>query len=148
MKVVPLTLREANAFVEKYHRHNKPCRGHRFSLGLMEGAQLVGVAICGRPISRMMCDGLTLEVNRLCVSPEAPKNSCSFFYRCCWRVWSAMGGHRMITYTLQSESGSSLRGAGFRLAKEIKGAGWNRFHRERELQDVQMQDKFRWELSL
>ena len=36
------------------------------------------VAIVGRPVSRYLDDGLTLEVNRLCITSE--KIVCSFLY--------------------------------------------------------------------
>ena len=53
----------------------------------------------------------------------------------------------MITYTLQSESGSSLKGAGWKVIAELKGStgkGWtNRVGRE--WQEVTGQSKFRWE---
>ena len=60
----PVSLSEANSFVAKNHRHHKPVRGHKFSLGCMVDGQLVGVAIVGRPVSRYLDDGLTLEVPR------------------------------------------------------------------------------------
>ena len=31
----PVSLAEANAFVAEHHRHHKPVRGHKFSLGCM-----------------------------------------------------------------------------------------------------------------
>ena len=77
----PVSLAEANAFVAEHHRHHKPVRGHKFSLGCMVGGQLVGVAIVGRPVSRYLDDGLTLEVNRLCT--DGTQNACSFLY--VWR---------------------------------------------------------------
>jgi hypothetical protein len=53
----------------------------------------------------------------------------------------------MVTYTLQSESGASLRGAGWKVVaqtKESDGTGWmNR--PGREWQSVVGQAKFRWE---
>ena len=33
LRCIPLTLKDANKFVNQYHRHNKDCRGHRFSIG-------------------------------------------------------------------------------------------------------------------
>lgn len=33
LELVPITLKEANAFVERYHRHHKPVVGHKFSIG-------------------------------------------------------------------------------------------------------------------
>ena len=44
LEVVPITLREANAFVEQNHRHHGPTVGHKFSIGLSDGEKIVGVA--------------------------------------------------------------------------------------------------------
>lgn len=70
LEIVPMTLREANAFVEQNHRHHGPVAGHKFSIGLSDGERIVGVAIIGRPVSRHLDDGWTLEVNRLCTDGE------------------------------------------------------------------------------
>ena len=61
LEVVPITLKEANAFVERYHRHHKPTTGHKFSIavGNIERDEIVGVAIVGRPVSRHLDDGWT-----------------------------------------------------------------------------------------
>lgn len=42
MKVVPLTLKEANGMVTQWHRHHKPSRGHRWSLGAVVDGIIVG----------------------------------------------------------------------------------------------------------
>ena len=78
LEVVPMTLKEANAFVEQNHRHHGPVVGHKFSIGLSDGEKIVGVAIVGRPVSRHLDDGWTLEVNRLCT--DGTKNACSMLY--------------------------------------------------------------------
>ena len=70
LKLIPVSLKAANAFVAEHHRHHKSVTGHKFSLGCMQEGQLVGVAIVGRPVSRYLDDGLTLEVNRLCSTGE------------------------------------------------------------------------------
>lgn len=133
LRVVPMTLREANEFVAQFHRHNGPVRGHRFSIGASTGERLVGVAIVGRPLARMLDDTYTAEVLRVCVLDDAPKGTCSFLYARCWRIWAAMGGTRLVTYTLATESGASLRGAGWKVVAQSPGSksGWNRAGRER-----------------
>lgn len=70
LSVQPISLRQANSFVLKYHRHHKPVVGAKFSIGLFSCDELKGVAICGRPVGRKLDDGFTLEVNRLCVMPK------------------------------------------------------------------------------
>lgn len=65
LRVVPISFRDASAFVAKLHRHNKPPRGCKFCLGVRDDdGVLRGVAQCGRPVARMLDDGLTLKVNR------------------------------------------------------------------------------------
>ena len=146
--VEPMTIRQANEFVGCHHRHNKPTQGGKFAIGARHGDRLVGVAIVGRPVARMLDDGFTVEVTRVCVLDDAPMNTCSFLYGRCWRIWQQMGGKRMVTYTLQTEPGSSLRGAGWKVVGEVKPKGWDRPGREREWQDVYGQAKFRWETSI
>ena len=149
LRPVPIKLREANNFVEQYHRHNKRTQrdGGRFAIGATTGEEMVGVAIVGRPLARLLDDGYTAKVTRCCVLDDAPKGSCSFLYGRCWRIWQQMGGTRMVTYTLETESGSSLKGAGWKIVGKTEGGGWNREGRERDWQPIYGQLKFRWEVT-
>ena len=148
MTLVPLDLSEANDFVRSFHRHNKPTQGGKFAIGLSSESGLCGVAIVGRPIARLLSDDFTAEVLRLCVHDDAPRNACSKLYAAAWRACKAMGYKKLITYTLQTESGDSLRGAGFTIVAESKntGKGWTN-RPNRNWQPVYGQLKFRWELS-
>jgi len=74
--IVPITFRTACDFVALLHRHNKPPRGHKFSIGLENEGVLVGVGMAGRPVARHFDDGLTLEVNRTCTDGTANANKC------------------------------------------------------------------------
>ena len=114
LTLTPVSLAEANAFVAQHHRHHKPVTGHKFSIGCTADGRLVGVAIVGRPVSRYLDNGLTLEVNRLCT--DGTKNACSMLYAAAWRAARAMGYEKIITYTLDTESGASLRAAGWTCA--------------------------------
>lgn len=67
MTIKPITFRTAYDFIALHHRHHKPTVGCKFSIGLYEENALIGVAVCGRPVSRHLDDGLTCEINRLCV---------------------------------------------------------------------------------
>lgn len=154
LTAVPVTLKEANAFVESFHRHNgRTARdGGKFAIGASFGGELVAVAIVGNPISASFMDGFTAEVLRTCSRPDAPKNCNSFLYSRCWRAWRAMGGRKLVTYTLQEESGASLRGAGWECVAEVRPTepGWRKndhLNNERTWQPVMGQLKFRWEMS-
>ena len=70
LTLVPMSLKDANTFVAAHHRHHKPVTGHKFSIGCAAEGRLVGVAIVGRPVSRYLDNGLTLEVTRLCTTGE------------------------------------------------------------------------------
>ena len=124
LMLIPVSLAEANAFVAQHHRHHKPVTGHKFSIGCTADGQLVGVAIVGRPVSRYLDDGQTLEVNRLCT--DGTKNACSMLYGATWRAARAMGYQKIITYTLATENGASLRASGWQCAPGLRGGGnWN-----------------------
>lgn len=121
MRIVPITLKAAAQFVAAHHRHNKPPRGHKFSVGLEHEGVLVGVATAGRPVARHLDNGLTLEVNRTCT--DGTPNANSMLYGAVWRAARAMGYTRCITYTQADESGASLRAAGFRRVKDLPARG-------------------------
>lgn len=122
-RIRPVTLKEANNFVKANHRHNGTVTGCRFAIGLtkfVKGREkLIGVAICGRPVSRVLDNGLTLEINRLCTTEGG--NSCSMLYSAAVRIAKEMGYKKVITYTTASEEGASLRASGFTL--DLEGCG-------------------------
>lgn len=147
---VPVYLREAQRFVAIHHSHNRAPRGGRFAIGASDGAQLWGVAIVGRPVARTLEDGLTAELTRVCVRAGAPKGTNSFLYARAWRAWQAMGGVRMVTYTLASEDATALKNCRWKIIGETKGnepgKGWmNR--PGREWQPVFGEAKTAWEAA-
>lgn len=122
MKIIPITFRAASEFVKQYHRHHKAPAGCKFCIGCEEGEQIVGVAICGRPVSRHLDNGTTLEINRLCT--DGTRNACSKLYGACVRIAREMGYAKVITYILESEDGASLKAANFICEGEAGGKIW------------------------
>jgi len=146
MKIVPLTLDEANALVDAWHRHHRPVPGAKFCLGLSDGTAIVGCIIVGRPVARMLDNGSTLEVNRCCTN--GARNACSMLYGAAWRATKALGYARLITYTLPVEGGASLRGAGWKLLGERGGGQWNVPSRPRvEVAQLIAGQKLLWEAA-
>lgn len=148
LDIVPVSLKEANAYVEQHHRHHRPVVGHKFSIGCADnstdGERIVGVAIVGRPVSRYLDDGLTLEVTRLCT--DGTRNACSMLYAAAWRAAKAMGYKRLITYILESENGASLRAAGWKCVGQAGGLRWTGKRRpEVDLYPAQMKLRFEME---
>jgi len=103
LRIVPTTLKEANAFVLEHHRHHRPVVGHKFSIACADEDDVHGVAIVGRPVARHLDKGWTLEVNRCCT--DGAKNACSMLYAAAWRATKALGYQKLITYTLPKEGG-------------------------------------------
>jgi hypothetical protein len=130
LTIAPISLREANAFVEALHRHHPADRGHKFSVSVRdESGELRGVAIAGRPKARMTNDGQTIEITRVCT--DGAQNACSMLYGAVRRAAVAMGYRKVITYTLPQEGGASLRAAGFLLDGMTDGGSWSRETRPR-----------------
>jgi hypothetical protein len=148
IEAVPMTLKLAGEYVTGWHRHNKAPQGGMYAVGASYNGEIVGVAIVGRPVARRLADGKTLEVTRVCVVDHSPKGTCSFLYARCWKAVKALGWSRLITYTLQAESGASLRGAGWKLIAELPGGrqGWLT-RPNRSIQSVIEHPKFRWEVQ-
>lgn len=150
MRIVPLTLREANDFVEAHHRHSARTAndGGKFAIGLELEHRLIGVAIVGRPVARLLQEPGTAELLRCCVAPDAPKGACSRLAGRAKRIWQQMGGTRLVSYTLQSESGSSLRGAGFSQETDVPARGWDTPSRRRAPRSIEQLAKRRWSADL
>jgi hypothetical protein len=146
MRIVPLTLREANDFIEQHHRHSARTSndGGKFAIGLEVEGRLVGAAIVGRPVARLLQVPGTAELLRCCVSADAPPNACSRLEGRCKRIWQLMGGTKLKTYTLARESGASLRATGAVQEAVVPGRRWNTPSRPRGARAIEAEDKVRW----
>ena len=144
MKAVPPHLREANEFVAKYHRHNLPTVGGKFAVGASVDGKLFGVAIAGRPVARRLGDGKTLEVLRVCT--DGTQNANSFLYGWVKRIAHLMGYKKVITYTLEEESGASLRAIGDQVVGQAQPKEWSVPSRPQKSQDVYSKAKVKWQL--
>ena len=152
LKIRPIKLRDANQYVREYHRHNIPTNGHKFSIACYDGDRLCGVAIAGQPVARNMDDGLTIEIRRVCT--DGTYNACSILYGACSRCAKEMGYKRVITYTLQSEPGTSLKASGFIMGGVTAKKSWDTPSRPREITQITLfgeekkypeEAKIRWE---
>lgn len=144
LRHVRVTFAEACEFVARLHRHHEPPRGHRFSLGAVLDGQLVGVAMVGRPVARMLDPETVCELNRLCT--DGTRNAASFLLGAARAATFALGFERLITYTLAQEGGASLRAAGYRCLGERGGGSWSRSGRER-VDTHPLQPKLLWEAA-
>lgn len=129
IRAIPIELRQANEFVDKLHRHHDPVHRDKFRIGAEVDGKLVGVVQVARPVSRMLDDGKTVEVVRLCT--DGSKDICSFLYARAARVAKELGYERIITYILYTEPGTSLRACGWIEDGTTSGGSWDRPSRRR-----------------
>lgn len=155
MRIIPMTLRAANDFVERRHRHSGRSSNDsgKFAIGLEHAGALVGVAIVGRPIARMIQHSdqeFPAELLRLCTSPACPKGGGSKLYSRARRLWQLMGGTHFHTYTLRREGGETMRAVGFKAedAVEVAGRQWDRPARRRRRKVIHDEPKLRWSEEL
>lgn len=137
MEAMPMELKEAQAYINKYHRHHQAAHRDKFRIAAVDKGDIVGVVQVGRPVSRMLDDGNTLEVLRLCTTGD--KNVCSFLYSRAARIAKEMGYKKIITYILEDEYGTSLKASGWTLEAEgVGGTDWNVPSRPREVNSIQL----------
>lgn len=126
LRIVPIELKEANAFITHYHRHHKKVQGHRFSISVEDdNGKIHGVCVIGRPVARNGGNQLeVLEVTRLCTI--GTKNACSMLYSAAARIGKEMGYLKIQTYILETENGKSLEAAGWlKNPKPTSGGQWS-----------------------
>lgn len=148
LQIVPIDFSEAVEFIRRHHRHHVPPIGHRASIAVANDAgDVVGVAMLGRPVARRLDDGWTLEVTR--VATDGTRNACSKLYGAAHRLAAALGYRKVITYTLKSESGASLRAVGWTPRSAAVRSSWSWSTPSRPRVDKHpLQEKVRWEAVL
>lgn len=145
LELVPTTIKDANAFCDRHHRHHDPPQGALFAIACALSDEIVGVAIIGRPVSQMLQrGGWTCEVLRLVTN--GTRNACSFLYSRARRAAVALGYKRIVTYTLATEDGSSLKASGWKISTLSRGGSWSRKARPR-VDHHPTQGKMRWEID-
>lgn len=142
MILQPITFVEANAFIAMHHRHHLPPVGWKFGIAVSDVDRVCGVIAIGRPVARHFDDGWTLEVTRCCT--DGTKNAASMLYGAARRAIQAMGYRRLVTYTLASESGTSLKASGYREVWTVPGRSWSCKSRPR-VDKHPTEDKTLWE---
>ena len=145
LKAIPLELKAANEFVERLHRHHDPVYRDKMRIGCEVDGNLVGVVQLGRPVSRVLDDGKTIEVTRLCT--DGTPNVCSFLYGKAARLAQEIGYEKIITYILDEEDGTSLRATGWHKESDTRGHSWSTPSRPRST-SAPTNDKQRWGKTL
>jgi hypothetical protein len=143
LRIVPLELSEANSLVKQWHRHHKEAQGHRFSIGVIDTktGNVVGAAIIGRPVARLVNWRTTVEVVRLVT--DGTRNACSILYAASARISRELGYEKIQTYILDTELGTSLKASGWECEGKAGGGAWNVSRPDRRT-DQPITPKQRW----
>jgi hypothetical protein len=144
LQLQPIDFDEACKFIAEHHRHHLPPVGWKFGVAANDGEKVVGVITVGRPVARMLDDGYTLEVTRCCT--DGTRNAPSMLYGAASRATFALGYKRLITYTLRTEPGTSLKSANWREIGVAGGGSWNRIDRPR-IDTHPTEQKTLWEIT-
>lgn len=144
LELAPIDQAEAFTFIRRHHRHHAPPLSWKWGTAAVMSGRIVGVITVGRPVARMLDDGWTVEVTRLCT--DGTRNACSFLYRAAWNAARFRGYRRLITYTLESETGTSLFAAGFWPLWLTSGGSWSRPSRARRDRHP-LERKILWEVA-
>lgn len=151
--ILPIGRPAARRFVLEHHEHCPPPAGDRFRASIWNGITLIGVVIVGRPVARMLPQQEWVEVNRLCVRRDIPAplrwNACSQMYGWAAREAKRRGFERIITYTMETEPGITLKAAGWNIDGKVGRAGksWNCPSRPR-VDKTPTVPKIRWSRQL
>lgn len=129
MRIIPITLREADSLIRTWHRdhrHHLPVKAHRFSLGLLDGGdRLVGAVIVGIPMARLTDRHQIAEVTRL--AANGTPNACSKLLAAASKATAAQGYARLQMFVEPTErtAPAFLKAAGFRLDGRSSGNQWS-----------------------
>lgn len=146
LELQPITQREADRFITEHHRHHPPSRGWKFGIAVASDGVVVGVIVVGRPVAASFDDGWTAEATRCCT--DGTKNAASMLYGAACRAAMAMGYRRLITYTMRSEPGTSLRAAGWTVIARRPARSWAKESGRPRVDRSPVEERQLWEASI
>jgi hypothetical protein len=154
LEVIPVSWAQAREFIAQHHEHCAAPVGWRFGAAVRNGHQVIGVITVGNPVARAFAGRGVVEVNRLCVRRDIASglawNACSLLYGWAAREAKRRGFWRVITYTLNSEPGITLRAAGWSVDVQVpaRRTGWDTATRRRDASRTPNVGKTRWAREL
>lgn len=146
IEIRPITVKAARALVKQWHRKLPDVQGGLFASSAFVRGSCVGVGIAGNP-ARVWQGTARFVISRVAApavkdNPDA-KNACSALYGSLCRAAKALGYREAWTYTVDGESGVSLKAAGFTCLGRTKDGEHSRPSRPRK-KAVLPQPKYRW----
>lgn len=145
LKIAPITVKAASAWVRLLHRHLPDIQGGLFAASVVdEHGEIRGVAIAGNPARVWQGTGRIVIAR---VETDGYENACSKLYGSLCQAAKALGYREAWTYTLPEEPGASLKAAGFQDMGLTEGGEWSRPSRLRAAA-LRPEQKRRWMRAL
>lgn len=142
LRVVPVTIGAARAFVERHHSNHHAPVGGLLACAVADGDRLCCVAILSRPVARMLdAHGDVAEVTR--VATDRTRGAALLCLRALTSAALRLGWARLVSYTLLGESGRLYRQAGWRITGLVEAS--DRWHSREGRVIAQGGAKVRWE---
>lgn len=149
LRLAPCTIKVANQVVQCWHRHSRPVATKALAaVRVIVGDETIGVGILGFPVSRVLDDGLAVEIRRVCVTDRAPRNACSMIYGALCRAAAALGYSIAYTYTAEGEDAASVKASGFVRDGETTARNWDAPSRRRDPEHHEESGRVRWRRDL
>ena len=150
MEIRPVTRKIQRALVARWHSHHLPTIGETLAIGAYVDGDPVAVIVLGLPVAPALQNGVTWEVTRLAVGPDAPRYAASRLLGAASRAMDAIGIRRQISYTRIDERGTCYRAANWYPTAIVRGDGGSHGNRATWLPGLHMRstevcDRVRWE---
>jgi hypothetical protein len=123
IEVRPVPWRYARRVCEAHHYLGAP-QGHRFSLGVYDGHELLGVMIWGRPVARNLDDGETLEMTRMCLMVQRPNLASQSLGKAVKWIRTNRPERHLISYSDDGHRGTIYAAANWKPTPIAKSGKW------------------------
>lgn len=150
LTIRPVTRKIQRSLVARWHSHHLPTIGETIALGAYVGPDPVAVLVLGVPVAPGLQDGVTWEVTRLAVGPDAPPYTASRLLGAASRAMDALGIRRQVSYTRIDERGTCYRAANWHPTAIVRADGGSHGNRATWLPGLHVRstevcDRVRWE---
>jgi hypothetical protein len=119
LRLRPSSKHECNRHIRKHHAHHGAVGGGKVFIAALDGDRLCAVVVAENPKARMLQDGYTFELTRVCT--DRTPHAASMLIAAATRAAFAMGVTRCVSYVLTHELGISYLAAGWHLVSDETG---------------------------
>jgi len=115
----------AKRICDEHHYLGSPV-GHKFSLGIYDinSRRPLGVMIFGQPVARLLDDGETLEMTRMCLMEQRPNLATQSLSKALKWIRQNRSEKKLISYSDGDHKGTIYAAAGWNPIQLSGGGKW------------------------